>query len=372
MLPKVNVDLNEYSYDIIISNSFVNNYFDYIRPFLKRNKVVLITDENVERFHLSHLENSLKANGVHVLSFSIKPGETSKDWETLKKVVDWILEVKLERDDLIVAFGGGVVGDLVGFASSIVRRGINYIQIPTSLLAQVDSSVGGKTGINSKYGKNLIGSFFHPRLVLVDVNFLNTLNHRHFLSGLGEVVKYGLLGRYSFFEWLERNGDDILKGNTQKIIQLVKVSCEIKAEIVSRDEKEKGERALLNLGHTFGHSLEAGTGYSDQLLHGEGVSIGCCLAFDLSYKLGFCSQEEPSRVRAFMKSMDMKTDIFQIHGKVPKTERLIELMKQDKKVKGGNLRFILPKSIGKTFIAEDLNLKDVTDVINHSRGLNSS
>lgn len=367
MLSKVKVDLNDYSYDIIISNSFIHSSFDFIRPFLKRNKVALITDENVERFHLDHFRNSLKANGIDVFSLSVSPGEISKDWNTLKRVVDWMLEVKLERDDLILAFGGGVIGDLVGFASSIVRRGIDYIQIPTSLLAQVDSSVGGKTGINSKYGKNLVGSFFHPKLVLIDVNFLNTLSHRHFLSGLGEVVKYGLLKRYSFFEWLEKNGQEILKGDIQKIIYLVTISCEIKAEIVSRDEKEKGERALLNLGHTFGHSLEAGTGYSDQLLHGEGVSIGCCLAFDLSYKLGLCSQEEPSRVRAFMKSMNMKTDISQISGKVPATDRLIELMKQDKKVKSGNLRFILPRSIGKTFIAEDVELRDVSDVINESR-----
>ena len=367
MLSKVKVDLNDYSYDIIISNSFIHSSFDLIRPFLKRNKVALITDENVERFHLDHFRNSLKANGIDVFSLSVSPGEISKDWNTLKRVVDWMLEVKLERDDLILAFGGGVIGDLVGFASSIVRRGIDYIQIPTSLLAQVDSSVGGKTGINSKYGKNLVGNFFHPKLVLIDVNFLNTLSHRHFLSGLGEVVKYGLLKRYSFFEWLEKNGQEILKGDIQKIIYLVTISCEIKAEIVSRDEKEKGERALLNLGHTFGHSLEAGTRYSDQLLHGEGVSIGCCLAFDLSYKLGLCSQEEPSRVRAFMKSMNMKTDISQISGKVPATDRLIELMKQDKKVKSGNLRFILPRSIGKTFIAEDVELRDVSDVINESR-----
>ena len=260
-----------------------------------------------------------------------------------------------------------MIGDLVGFASSIVRRGVDYIQIPTSLLAQVDSSVGGKTGINSKFGKNLVGSFFHPKVVLIDVNFLNTLNKRQFLSGYGEVVKYGLLGSYDFFEWLEKNSLDIIKGDTEKRIKVVSSACKIKAKIVSQDEKEKGNRALLNLGHTFGHSLEAGTKYSDQLLHGEAVSIGCCLAFDLSYRLGLCSQEEPSRVRSFMKSLGMITDIAQIPGRLPDTDTLLNLMKQDKKVKRGKLRFIIPRGIGDTFISDNVDLDDVSFVLNESR-----
>jgi len=367
MIQKVNVSLDKNSYEIIIFNNFLNNILELLKPHLKQKKIAIITDKNVGNLYLTSFVEVLTRGNVEVVSLCISPGEASKDWATLKNVVDWILENKLERDDLIIAFGGGVIGDLVGFASSIVRRGIEYVQVPTSLLAQVDSSVGGKTGINSKFGKNLIGSFFHPKAVLIDVDFLNTLNERQFLSGFGEVIKYGLLGSYPFFEWLEKNSKDIITGDTEKRIKVVSSSCKIKAEIVSRDEKERGDRALLNLGHTFGHSLEAGTEYSDQLLHGEGVSIGCCLAFDLSYKLGLCSQEEPSRVRSFMKSLGMMTDIAQIQGKVPDTETLINLMKQDKKVKNGQLHFIIPRRIGESFVSDNVNIGDVLSVLEDSR-----
>lgn len=367
MVLKVNVSLDKNSYDIMIFNNFLNNISKLLKPYIKQKKVAVITDKNVGRLHLGSFVEALEQENVHVVSLCVASGEASKDWITLKNVVDWILENELERDDLIIAFGGGVVGDLVGFASSIVRRGIEYVQVPTSLLAQVDSSVGGKTGINSKFGKNLIGSFFHPKAVFIDVDFLNTLNKRQFLSGFGEVIKYGLLGSYNFYEWLEKNSIEIIKGDTEKRIKVVLSSCEIKAEIVSRDEKERGDRALLNLGHTFGHSLEAGTEYSDQLLHGEGISIGCCLAFDLSYKLGLCSQEEPSRVRSFMKSLGMMTDIRQIPGSVPDTETLLTLMRQDKKVKNGKLRFIIPRGIGDTFVSENVNLDHVSAVLDESR-----
>ena len=366
MTSDVHVDLGENSYSIKIGNGFIKKLPIFLNPVLKRKKVAIVTDTNVEKLYLSKVTSSLVEGGIDVISLSLNPGEMSKDWLNLKLVVDWILENKLERDDFVLALGGGVIGDLVGFAASIVRRGIRCVQLPTTLLAQVDSSVGGKTGINSKFGKNLIGSFYHPKLVLIDVDLLSTQTHRELMSGFGEVIKYGLLGNHSFFEWLETNGKKVLNGDKTSLIKVISTCCKMKAEIVARDEKENGERALLNLGHTFGHSLETATGYSDRLLHGEGVSIGCCLAFDLSYRLGICSQEEPSRIRSFMKSHNMMTDIWQISGDTLKSTDLIELMKQDKKVRDGNLRFIIPNSIGSTFVADGIDVDLVREVIDIS------
>ena len=263
----------------------------------------------------------------------------------------------------MVAFGGGVIGDLAGFAAAILRRGVRFVQIPTTLLAQVDSSVGGKTGINSPSGKNLIGAFHQPGLVLADTDLLATLEPRDFLAGYGEVVKYGMLGDAAFFDWLEENGPNLAKGDVTAQVRAVARSCEMKAEIVTRDETEQGDRALLNLGHTFGHALEAATGYSDRLLHGEGVAVGCALAFELSSRLGLCSQEDPSRVRAHLKAMGMKTDLADIPGDLPDAERLMELMAQDKKVEDGQLRFILVRGIGEAFITSDVPADAVLKVL---------
>ena len=273
------------------------------------------------------------------------------------------MDQKIERRDVVVAFGGGVIGDLVGFAAAILRRGVRFVQIPTSLLAQVDSSVGGKTGINARQGKNLIGAFHQPVLVLADTAVLGTLTARDFLSGYGEVVKYGLLGDATFFEWLEEQGPKLAAGDMAARVEAVRQSVQMKADIVMRDETEQGDRALLNLGHTFCHALEAATGFSDRLLHGEGVAIGCALAFELSSRMGLCAQEDPSRVRAHLKEMGMKTDLADIDGALPDADGLLELMGQDKKVVDGQLKFILARGIGEAFVTGDVPQQTVLDLL---------
>jgi len=281
----------------------------------------------------------------------------------LERTVEELLALKVERDDIVIAFGGGVIGDLAGFAASILRRGVRFIQIPTSLLAQVDSSVGGKTGINSPSGKNLVGAFHQPTLVLADIDVLDTLTDREFLAGYGEVAKYGLLGDYGFFEWLEKRGAGMARGDKSLRAEAVARSVQAKADIVARDEHERGDRALLNLGHTFGHALEAATGYSDRLLHGEGVAVGMSMAFELSARLGHCSQETPSRVRAHLSEMRMKTRLADIEGDLPGADALVELMAQDKKVVGGVLTFILARGIGEAFVTQDVPADAVRSVI---------
>ena len=277
-----------------------------------------------------------------------------------------MLAQKIERKDLVVALGGGVIGDLAGFAAAILRRGLRFVQIPTTLLAQVDSSVGGKTGINSPQGKNLIGAFHQPSLVLADIDVLTTLTPRDFRAGYGEVAKYGLLGDEGFFDWLEVNAAG-LAGDAALRQRAVRHSVQIKADIVQRDETEQGDRALLNLGHTFGHALESATGYSDRLLHGEGVAIGCTLAFELSAKMGLCSQEAPSRVAAHFAAMGLPSRIGDIPGHLPDDEALIALMAQDKKVQDGRLRFILARGIGQAFVTDDVDPAELRQVLAQSR-----
>jgi 3-dehydroquinate synthase len=300
------------------------------------------------------LQAGLAAAGFTSAALALPAGEATKGWPQLQRTVEWLLDQKVERGDVVIAFGGGVIGDLVGFAASILRRGVRFVQIPTTLLAQVDSSVGGKTGINAPHGKNLIGAFHQPSLVLADTGLLGTLKPRDFLAGYGEVVKYGLLGDAAFFAWLEKNAPAMAAGDMAARIAAVTRACQMKADIVQRDETEQGDRALLNLGHTFCHALEAATGYCDRLLHGEGVAIGCGLAFELSARLGHCSQESPSRVRAHLKTMGMKTDLVDITGDLPDAASLLDLMGQDKKVVAGQLRFILARDIGDAFITSDV------------------
>ena len=278
----VHVPLGDRAYDVHIGPDLLTQSGRLIAPLLRRPRVAVITDDNVAARHLETLRAGLAASGIAMVALSLPPGEGTKSWPHLTRCVEWLLEQKIERKDLVIAFGGGVIGDLVGFAAAILRRGVRFVQLPTSLLAQVDSSVGGKTGINSTHGKNLIGAFHQPSLVLADTAVLGTLTERDFLAGYGEVVKYGLLGDYEFFQWLEENASRAATGDMQARIHAVTRSVQMKAEIVARDETEEGDRALLNLGHTFCHALEAATGYSDRLLHGEGVAIGCALAFDLS------------------------------------------------------------------------------------------
>jgi 3-dehydroquinate synthase len=362
----IKVPLPEREYNIEIGQDLLSTSSDYIFPLLRRQKVVIVTDENVAALHLETLENSLDAAKIFHSTLTLPPGEATKSWTYLQKTVDFLLEEKTERADVIIALGGGVIGDLVGFAAAILRRGVSFVQIPTSLLAQVDSSVGGKTGINTSQGKNLVGAFHQPSLVLSDVEVLNTLQKRDFMSGYGEVVKYGLLGSEDFFVWLEKNGSALVTGDITARLEAVRMSCQIKVDIVAKDETEQGDRALLNLGHTFSHALEAATGYSNRLMHGEGVAIGCVLAFELSARLGLCPQEAPSRVRAHFQKMGMKTEIADIKGSLPAAAELLLIMAQDKKVVGGKLNFILVNDIGKSFMTSDIDKDTILSVLHDS------
>jgi len=354
MIEIVPVDLPGREYEVRIGEGLLGAAGAHIAPLLSRPRVAVISDSHVAQAHLETLRSGLSAAGISMEALILEPGEATKSWPQLMRCVDWLLDQKVERRDIVVALGGGVIGDLVGFAAAILRRGVRFVQIPTSLLAQVDSSVGGKTGINASQGKNLIGAFHQPSLVLADTSVLDTLARRDFLAGYGEVIKYGMLGDAAFFDWLEENGPLLASGDVAARIKAVRRSVEMKAEIVVRDETEQGDRALLNLGHTFCHALEAATGYSDRLLHGEGVAIGCALAFELSARLGLCAQEEPSRVRAHLRAMGMKTDLGDVDGDLPSAAALLDLMGQDKKVLDGKLRFILARGIGAAFVTSDV------------------
>ncbi|WP_050927850.1 3-dehydroquinate synthase [Aestuariivita boseongensis] len=368
MRDTVHVDLGARAYDVEIGPGLIDQAGDLIAPHLARPRVTVLTDETVAGLHLDRLRVGLAAAGIKMEALALPPGEGTKSWPYLTQSVEWLLEQKVERRDVVVAFGGGVIGDLAGFAAAILRRGVRFVQIPTSLLAQVDSSVGGKTGINTAQGKNLVGAFHQPSLVLADTDVLDTLTPRDFLAGYGEVVKYGLLGDAEFFSWLEGQGPALAAGDMAARVRAVTRSVEMKARIVERDETEQGDRALLNLGHTFCHALEAATGYSDRLLHGEGVAIGCALAFELSARLGLCSQEAPSRVRAHLRDMKMKTDLSDIPGDLPDAEGLMALMAQDKKVVDGQLRFILARDIGDAFVATDVPSDAVLTLLRDALG----
>ncbi|WP_171228606.1 3-dehydroquinate synthase [Ruegeria sp. HKCCA4008] len=359
----VHVDLDDRSYDVEIGPDLLTRAGGWISPLLARPKVAVLTDENVAGLHLEALRAGLNAAGIEMTALALPAGEATKSWPHFERAVEWLLAEKVERRDVVVALGGGVIGDLAGFAAAVLRRGVRFVQIPTSLLAQVDSSVGGKTGINAPQGKNLIGAFHQPSLVLADTSVLGTMTQRDFLSGYGEVVKYGLLGDAKFFDWLEAHGPSVSSGDMAARVHAVTRSVQMKADIVARDETEQGDRALLNLGHTFCHALEAATGYSDRLLHGEGVAIGCALAFELSSRLGLCSQEDPSRVRAHLRTMGMKTDLADIPGELPGAEALVDLMGQDKKVVDGQLRFILARGIGEAFVTSDVPKDAVLSVL---------
>ncbi len=359
----VTVPLGDRAYEVRVGPGLVEAAGEHIAPLLRRPRVAILTEERVAALHLRTLEASLARAGIESAALELPAGEGTKGWPGLERAVEWLIAREVARDDLVIAFGGGVIGDLGGFAAAILRRGVGFVQIPTTLLAQVDSSVGGKTGINSKQGKNLIGAFHQPRLVLADTALLKSLPPRDFLAGYGEVAKYGLLGDADFFAWLEENGPALAKGDAAARAYAVRRSCEMKAEIVARDETEQGDRALLNLGHTFGHALEAATGYSDRLLHGEGVAIGCLLAFTLSAELGLCAQEAPSRVAAHFAAMGMKRDLAEIPGDLPDADGLLRLMAQDKKVRDGRLAFILAHDIGQAFVSRDVDTVRVRDLL---------
>lgn len=355
----VRVELSERSYDIRIGSNVlpeIGSAFEEVSPGAK---CAIITDENVNAAHGDALRNFLDANEITHNTIEVAAGEKSKSWPVFQSVTDQALGLQLERNDLIIAFGGGVVGDLAGFVAASARRGMKFIQIPTSLLAQVDSSVGGKTGINSQHGKNLVGAFHQPSKVLIDLEILKTLPEREFKAGYAEVAKYGLIKYPDFFAWLEENHSDVFS-HGDGLKHAIATSCEAKAEIVAADETEKGQRALLNLGHTFGHALEGYTAYdSERLIHGEGVAIGMVLAHKFSNRLNMCSSDDVARVEAHLKAVGLPTSIAEIPGEMPSVETLMKFIAQDKKVSRGSLTFILTKGIGKSYIADDVPPSEV-------------
>ena len=351
----VRVDLAGRSYDITIGSGLLQQAGTLLAPHFKRKFAVIVTDENVAKLHLSSLKVSLEAACFVVKAVTLPAGEKTKSFEHLSKTCDSLLEAGVERKDVVIALGGGVIGDLTGFAAAIIRRGVNFIQIPTSLLAQVDSSVGGKTGINSAHGKNLIGAFHQPLAVLADLDILNTLPQRQRAAGYAEIVKYGLLGDANFYAWLDENVEAIMAGDAKATAHAVRTSCAMKARIVAEDETETGVRALLNLGHTFGHALEAATGYSNTLLHGEAVAIGMVQAFGFSEMLGHCEQGLARKVAAHVRRAGLPTHTTEIEAELPSPSAMLKLMYQDKKAEGGKLTFILADAIGKSFVAKGVD-----------------
>jgi 3-dehydroquinate synthase len=351
---RVAVALGERSYPIDIGEGLIAEAGARLKPLLARPMTAIVTDSNVARLHLDRLITSLADAGITATAIVLPAGEATKSYAHLAELCDRLLAAGIERRDMIIAFGGGVIGDLAGFAAAILRRGVDFFQIPTTLLAQVDSSVGGKTGINSPHGKNLIGAFHQPRAVLIDIALLDSLPSRELAAGYAEVAKYGLLGDAPFFSWLEANAASIFAGDAQSRIRAVSKSCEMKAAIVAEDETETGVRALLNLGHTFGHALEAATGYSPRLLHGEGVAIGMTQAFRFSERLGHCAQGTAARVEKHLRDAGLPSRLSDIEGPLPDAEGLLAYMRQDKKARAGKLTFILARGIGQAFIARDV------------------
>ena len=349
----VPVDLGDRSYEIIVGPGLLADAARHIGHLLSRPRTVIVTDGTVAALYLAPLKAALAVGGIEAAEIVLPAGEQTKSFPHLQQVVGTLLDQDVERSDIIIALGGGVIGDLTGFAASVLRRGIGFIQIPTTLLAQVDSSVGGKTGINVAQGKNLIGAFHQPRLVLADTDVLVTLPPRQFLAGYAEVVKYGLIDDAAFFQWLEEHGDRLAAGDAALRQQAVMHACRAKARVVQADETEAGQRALLNLGHTFGHALEAQTGYCDLLLHGEGVAIGMVMAFALSVRLGLCPPEHLARVKAHLKAMGMRTSPGEIDQAMT-PESLLAHMRQDKKVKHGRMTLILARGIGRSFITREV------------------
>ena len=351
----VQVALGDRSYEIHVGGGLLPQAGDLLKPLLRRPHVAIVTDENVAAAHLNTLQTSLTGANITFHSIVLPAGEATKNYQTFQDVLEQLLEAGIERSDTVIALGGGVIGDLTGFVASVLRRGIAFIQIPTSLLAQVDSSVGGKTAINSRHGKNLVGAFHQPVAVLADVDVLSTLPKRELLAGYAEVVKYGLIGDHDFFDWLDAHGGELISGDAKARTKAIVTSCRAKAAIVAADEREAGQRALLNLGHTFGHALEAATGYSDRLLHGEGVAIGMVLAFQLSEQLGLAKTGGAARIATHFQSLGLPTKISDIPGDTPSPEELMAHMSQDKKVVDGTLTLILAKEIGNAFITRDVN-----------------
>nr|Q07VC9.1 RecName: Full=3-dehydroquinate synthase; Short=DHQS [Rhodopseudomonas palustris BisA53] len=362
----VEVALGDRGYDIVIGRGGIESLGRRITALRPGARTAIVTDRSVAKHWLPRAQASLDETGIAHSTIVVEEGEVSKSYAGLQQVCEALIEAKIERNDLVIALGGGVVGDLAGFASSIVRRGLDFVQVPTSLLAQVDSSVGGKTGINSPHGKNLVGAFHQPVLVIADTAVLDTLSPRQFRAGYAEVVKYGALGDSGFFAWLEANHAEIVRGGAARE-HAIATSCRAKAGVVARDERETGERALLNLGHTFGHALEAATGFSDRLFHGEGVAIGMVLAAEFSAERGMMPAQDATRLSHHLTAAGLPTRMQDIAGfkqeGLADADSLMALMAQDKKVKRGRLTFILMEAIGRAVIANDVEPAPVRDFL---------
>lgn len=364
---KVHVPLGERAYDILIGDDLLETAGERLKAMFPGRRFGIVTDSEVEREQLPRLARSLADTGLGHATITVPNGESSKSLARLGEVVEALLEARLERGDIVLALGGGVIGDLAGFAAAVTRRGMDFVQVPTTLLAQVDSSVGGKTGVNSPHGKNLIGAFHQPKLVLADLKALETLPPRQFAAGYAEVVKYGLIDDEPFFFWLEDNRRDIFSGGPARA-EAVARSCAAKTRFVLADEKETGVRALLNLGHTFGHALEAATGFSDRLLHGEGVAVGMVLAHGFSAKLGLAPSQDTGRIAAHLKAAGLPTRLADIPGELPGTEVLMNAIAQDKKVVRGALTFVLTRGIGEAFVERNVEPAAVADFLDEMRG----
>ena len=358
----ITVGLGERAYAIHAGSGLLAEAGALLKPFA-RGKIPVVTDANIGEIHLASFLQSLGKAGLDAHPIVLPPGEASKSFAGLESLCSQLLDMEIARDGLIVAFGGGVIGDLTGFAAGVLKRGVGFAQVPTTLLSQVDSSVGGKTGINTRQGKNLLGVFHQPRLVIADVALLATLTPRELRAGYAEIVKYGALGDAEFFAWLEDNGPLALAGHNDAMVHAVAHSCQMKADIVARDERESGERALLNLGHTFGHALEAVTGYSARLLHGEGVAIGMALALRLSVRLGLAPREDAERLVRHLKAAGLPSALSDIPGSRPGADALIAAMGHDKKVAEGKIRFVLVRGLGKAFVTSDVPLDALRDVL---------
>ncbi len=365
-MSRVTVELANNGYDVLVEPDAITSAGSLLQPFLKNNRAFIITDENVAAALLKELEASLASCGVSVATHVLPAGESTKSWQHLETLSDFLLNKGVERSDTLLALGGGVIGDLTGFVASILKRGCNFIQIPTTLLAQVDSSVGGKTAINSKAGKNLIGAFKQPDFVLIDPNVLDSLPDRELRAGYAEVIKYGLINDADFFAWCEGNSSKLLQRDAEALTYAITKSVAAKAAIVADDEKElTGIRALLNLGHTFGHALEAETGYSSKLVHGEGVAAGIALAFHYSVRRGHCDGVDVQRITEHLKQSELPYSLKSANIRAS-GETLVGHMLHDKKMSGGTLPFLLANGIGETFLAQDVDLNDVTEFLDQA------
>jgi len=360
-IDRLHMELGDRGYDILIGSGLLDQTGALMAPVMRGKRAFVVTDDQVGPVYLDRVLASLDKAGISHDHTQITHGEHSKDFAHLEALVESMLDARCERSTMIIALGGGVVGDLTGFAAAILQRGVDFVQIPTTLLAQVDSSVGGKTGINTKKGKNLVGAFHQPRLVLADISVLDTLPRRQVLAGYAEVVKYGCIDDADFFTWLEANGDKVIDGDVAARRYAVAISCRAKARIVAADEREGGIRALLNLGHTFGHALEAETGYGDEILHGEAVALGMIMAFRLSARMGLAPFADAERLEGHLAAMGMPTRLSkQRHWNV---ERLVHHMAGDKKVKDGKITFVLARGIGKSFLTPEVPQQAVHDML---------